>query len=187
MNSEAKTIIESGIRNGLIQAPPKADSSRQTIEALRACNAQIKLLREEINKLLFTAAKLDEVTGGASIAVSVRLDSSAVEAIQELVCKSFRITIQDMLGPARPQEIVWPRQVAAYLCRRFTEFSLPALGRMFGGRDHGTILHAIRAVRNRIDTNRKVKKQIELLEHLVAEMLSETHTPETPTPEPQSQ
>jgi len=69
-----------------------------------------------------------------------------VEAIIDEVAAAYKVSAQELAGPSRKKEIVYPRQVAIFLARELTEHSFPALGRAFGGRDHTTIMHAYRKV-----------------------------------------
>lgn len=66
--------------------------------------------------------------------------------IQTIVAKHYGIRVRDILSERRTADIVRPRQVAMWLCRRFTARSLPEIGRRFGGRDHTTVLHAVRKI-----------------------------------------
>ena len=65
-----------------------------------------------------------------------------IEAIQAAVCDAFRVSLGDLKGDKRSQDIVYPRQVAMYLARELTDLSLPKIGAKFGGRDHSTVIHA---------------------------------------------
>jgi chromosomal replication initiator protein len=65
-----------------------------------------------------------------------------IETIQAAVCEAFRVSLVDLKGDKRSQEIVYPRQVAMYLARELTDLSLPKIGAKFGGRDHSTVIHA---------------------------------------------
>lgn len=60
--------------------------------------------------------------------------------------KDCNITIRDLLSERRTQNVVWPRQIAMYVCKLLTRHSLPELGRRFGGRDHTTVLHAVNKI-----------------------------------------
>jgi len=62
----------------------------------------------------------------------------SIERIQELVCERFAVTMAELTGDRRSQNIVYPRQVAMYLSRELTDASLPKIGKEFGGRDHTT-------------------------------------------------
>ena len=65
-----------------------------------------------------------------------------IARIQEMVSDRFGITLDELKGSRRSQEIVYPRQVAMYLSRELTDASLPKIGKEFGGRDHTTVIHA---------------------------------------------
>ena len=80
------------------------------------------------------------------------------EDIKEVVSQYFNITSQDMETKKRSQDISTPRQIAIYLIRTLTDYSLPMIGRFFGGRDHSTIIHSYE----------KIKKELELSEPLKA-------------------
>lgn len=69
-----------------------------------------------------------------------------VAEIQQRVARQFRIPLLEMKSGRRRRDIVRPRQVAMYLSRRFTPRSLPEIGRYFGGRDHTTVIHAIKTI-----------------------------------------
>jgi chromosomal replication initiator protein len=65
-----------------------------------------------------------------------------IEHIQAVVCERFRVSLTDLKGDKRSQEIVYPRQIGMYLARELTDLSLPKIGAKFGGRDHSTVIHA---------------------------------------------
>jgi chromosomal replication initiator protein len=73
--------------------------------------------------------------------------------IQVAVCNYFGVTLQEMFSPARHQAIVFPRAIAMYLCRHRLGMSYPAMGEAFGGRDHTTVIAAIRKVDQMIRSN----------------------------------
>ncbi len=66
----------------------------------------------------------------------------SIRGIQKAVCHVWQVTLTDLCSARRPKEIVEPRQIGMALCRRLTLKSLPEVGRLFGGRDHTTVLHA---------------------------------------------
>jgi chromosomal replication initiator protein len=65
-----------------------------------------------------------------------------VEDVQAAACEAFGITREELLSASRAARVTWPRQVAMYLAREFTDQTLPAIGRAFGDRDHTTVMHA---------------------------------------------
>ena len=66
----------------------------------------------------------------------------SIKVIQETVSNRFGLTLTELCGDKRSQNIVYPRQVAMYLSRELTDSSLPKIGKEFGGRDHTTVIHA---------------------------------------------
>lgn len=87
-----------------------------------------------------------------------------VELIQRRVAEHFDIRMADMTSKRRPECIAFPRQVAMYLARRLTGLSLNAIGDEFGGRDHGTVLHACRQVKCRMELDVGVRQKVAFLE-----------------------
>ena len=69
-----------------------------------------------------------------------------VELIQKTVADYYKIKVADMYSKRRPSNIALPRQVAMYLAKELTQKSLPEIGELFGGRDHTTVLHAVRKI-----------------------------------------
>ena len=77
------------------------------------------------------------------------------QRIQEIVAAHFRIKIDDLVSKRRTRNVTVPRQLAMYLCREMTDWSLPKIGEFFGGRDHTTVIHACEKVnRERQEDNR---------------------------------
>ncbi len=90
--------------------------------------------------------------------------SVSIEAIQKKVAEHFDIRLADMTSKRRPENIAFPRQVAMFLSRAMTESSLSAIGEAFGGRDHGTVLHACRLVKDRMEVDSSVRQVVNYLE-----------------------
>ena len=90
--------------------------------------------------------------------------SISIEAIQKKVAEHYDIRIADMTSKRRPEHIAFPRQVAMYLSRNLTESSLSSIGEAFGGRDHGTVLHACRQVKDRMEVDASIRQAVHYLE-----------------------
>jgi len=84
-----------------------------------------------------------------------------IEKIQKLVAEAFGIEFADMMSKARPQRIAFPRQVAMFLARKLSGASLKEIGRAFGGRDHGTVIHAVKLVTGRMEDDEDLRLQVE--------------------------
>ena len=87
-----------------------------------------------------------------------------IEVIQKKVAEHFDIRLADMTSKRRPENIAFPRQIAMYLSRQMTESSLNTIGEAFGGRDHGTVLHACRLVKDRMEVDANVRQVVHYLE-----------------------
>ncbi len=87
-----------------------------------------------------------------------------IDVIQKKVAEYFDIRLADMTSKRRPESIAFPRQVAMFLARQMTDTSLSAIGEAFGGRDHGTVLHACRLVKDRMEVDAEVRQHVSYLE-----------------------
>jgi chromosomal replication initiator protein len=87
-----------------------------------------------------------------------------IEVIQKKVAEHYDIRLADMTSKRRPENIAFPRQVAMFLARQMTESSLNTIGEAFGGRDHGTVLHACRLVKDRMEVDANVRQVVNYLE-----------------------
>ncbi|MCX8156202.1 MAG: chromosomal replication initiator protein DnaA [Verrucomicrobiae bacterium] len=91
-----------------------------------------------------------------------------VEVILKRVAEHFDLRLSDLTGRRRPENIAFPRQIVMYLARELTESSLNTIGEALGGRDHGTVLHGCRLVKDRMEVDPHVRK---LVEHLKQSLL----------------
>lgn len=87
-----------------------------------------------------------------------------MEYIQQVVASHFRLTTEDLNSHKRTQTIVFPRQIAMYLCRKIMDKSLPDVGKFFGGRDHSTVIHSCNKIANEIEMDEKLRILVEDLE-----------------------
>jgi chromosomal replication initiator protein len=90
-----------------------------------------------------------------------------LEEIQRRVASYFQLDVAEIRGTRRQRSVLYPRQIAMFLCRRLTEASLPEIGRAFGGRDHTTVLHAVEKIDQEIAQDLHKKQMIEHLNQLV--------------------
>ena len=87
--------------------------------------------------------------------------------IQETVAKYFNIDPKDLVGAKRSNDVVFPRQIAMYLCRTVPQISLPQIGRDFGNRDHTTVLHACNKIDKEIKENKNTKLIVESVKNIL--------------------
>ena len=92
-----------------------------------------------------------------------------IEDIQKLVASHFNVSRGDILSARRTASVVRPRQIAMYLSKLLTPRSLPEIGRRFGGRDHTTVLHAVRKITGLVTTDATLSEEIELLKRMLLE------------------
>jgi chromosomal replication initiator protein len=85
------------------------------------------------------------------------------EYIQRFVSEKYGVSISDLLGKRRTQNIAQTRQLAMYLCRRLTGCSYPEIGALFGGRDHSTVIHAFRVMEEKMQEDAAFKTDIDKL------------------------
>ena len=90
-----------------------------------------------------------------------------IEEIQKKVAEHFNIRLTDMHSPRRSRSVARPRQIAMYLAKSITSRSLPEIGRKFGGRDHTTVMHAVKKVEELKQEDNNFSEDIELLKRLI--------------------
>jgi chromosomal replication initiator protein len=86
-----------------------------------------------------------------------------IEDIQRVVARQYNVSRSDLLSSRRTANVVRPRQVAMYLAKTLTLRSLPEIGRRFGGRDHTTVLHAVRKIEGLVGSDTGLAQEIEVL------------------------
>ncbi len=86
-----------------------------------------------------------------------------IEGIQKRVADHYQIRHSDMTSKRRPSAIAFPRQIAMYLSRQLTRHSLQEIGQAFGGRDHGTVIHAVKTVENMMEQDNSVQGSVDFL------------------------
>ncbi len=111
---------------------------RELEGALRKCLAYSRFNQKEISIALAREALRD--------LLSIQNRQISVENIQKTVADYYKIKVADMYSKKRPASIARPRQIAMYLAKEMTKKSLPEIGDLFGGRDHTTVLHAVRKI-----------------------------------------
>ncbi|MCG3147399.1 MAG: Chromosomal replication initiator protein DnaA [Verrucomicrobiae bacterium] len=87
-----------------------------------------------------------------------------IDAIQKKVAEHFDIRLADMTSRRRPQNVAFPRQVAMFLSRTLTDRSLMDIGETFGGRDHGTVMHACKLIEKRMNEDQRLRQTIAYLQ-----------------------
>ena len=130
-------------------------SVREVEGALNRVAAYAQLTGEAID-LDFARQTLGDVFRGAERRVTI-------EEIQKLVSQHFELKPLDLVSARRSRAVARPRQIAMYLSKRLTTRSLPEIGRKFGGRDHSTVIHAVRKIEELRDTDRDIDGAVRVL------------------------
>ena len=152
------------------------DISADVLEHVaKTVNSSFRELEGAFNQLVFrhsfepdiSLERVDDILGHLVKAEERR--KVRIEDIQRVVAQHYNIPKNEMLSNRRTRTVVRPRQIAMYLSKIMTLRSLPEIGRRFGGRDHTTILHAVRKVEELKDGDAKLAKEIELLRRLIEE------------------
>nr|WP_225165109.1 chromosomal replication initiator protein DnaA [Ensifer sp. IC4062] len=141
----------------------------------RNITASGRELEGAFNQLLFRRSfepqlsieRVDELLGHLVNAGEPR--RVRIEDIQRVVAKHYNVSRQELVSNRRTRVIVKPRQIAMYLSKTLTPRSFPEIGRRFGGRDHTTVLHAVRKIEEMISADTKLSHEIELLKRLINE------------------
>ncbi|MFN8436764.1 MAG: chromosomal replication initiator protein DnaA [Cytophagales bacterium] len=149
MHTEGITIPEEVIEYIAVSV----DTNIRELEGvLTSLIAHSTIIRKEINLELAKSILKNVVK---------EIDSDVgIDFIQKAVAESFKVSVEEMKDKTRKKEIVIARQTAMYFAKNYTNLSLKAIGYHFGKRDHTTVLHAIEAVNNMLDTDKAFKNQI---------------------------
>jgi chromosomal replication initiator protein len=94
----------------------------------------------------------------------------SIDIIQKAVADTYSLSINDLKGKKRNHKIVYPRQLAMYICREMTDFSTTEIGEAFGGRDHTTVMHSIEKIQNKFITDPSLDSTIESLKRNIKEL-----------------
>jgi chromosomal replication initiator protein len=129
---------------------------RELEGALRKVLAYSRFSHKDINIQLARDALKD--------LLSIQNRQVGVENIQKTVADFYKIKVADMYSKKRPASIARPRQIAMYLAKEMTQKSLPEIGELFGGRDHTTVLHAVRKIGGERQKNTELNQQLHVLE-----------------------
>ncbi|MDP3655001.1 MAG: chromosomal replication initiator protein DnaA [Rhodoferax sp.] len=129
---------------------------RELEGALRKILAYSRFNQKEISIQLAREALRD--------LLSIQNRQISVENIQKTVADYYKIKVADMYSKKRPASIARPRQIAMYLAKELTQKSLPEIGELFGGRDHTTVLHAVRKIGGERQQLTELNQQLHVLE-----------------------
>ena len=165
------------LRLGILQAKAEQKSMTLTSDVLEfladKITNNVREMEGALNRLAVHASLQDsEVT--VDLVKDVLKDllrtnsrKITIDEIQKKVVEHYNIKLSDMHSPRRSRSIARPRQVAMYLAKSITTRSLPEIGRKFGGRDHTTVIHAIKTIEEIMVNDPSLAEDIELLTRIL--------------------
>ena len=160
-----KAILKSKIYKDGLEVPEEVidyiaenvtDSVRNLEGVLVSLLAHATLTDEDID-LALAEKVVGKVVAPANNVISV-------EKIRDMVCNYFALPLESFMSKTRKREIATARQVAMYLSKQYTKSSLSAIGKLIGGRDHATVLHACGVVNDLMDTDKSFRMSVKELE-----------------------
>jgi chromosomal replication initiator protein len=167
-------ILEARIAAAQVTQPNFEVSPAVLAFVARSINSNGRDLDGSVNRLLahttLSGAPVSVETAELAIRDLVRPHEPKrvkIEDIQKLVASHYSVTRADILSSRRTATVVKPRQIAMYLAKTLTLRSLPEIGRRFGGRDHTTVLHAVRKIEGLSNADRALNDELELLKRML--------------------
>lgn len=136
-------------------------------------DTNIRELEGALNKLIARASLINSpitmemAEWAINEIVSAKDKVISSQFIQETVAKYFNIDARDIAGAKRSADVVFPRQIAMYLCRTVPQLSLPQIGKDFGNRDHTTVMHACNKIEKEIKENKNTKLIVESVKNIL--------------------
>ncbi len=150
-------IIEDNILSNIAE---RIDTNIRELEgALKKLIARASLMNSPITMEMAEWA-INEIVSSNDKVISSQY-------IQETVAKYFNIDVKDIAGNKRSNDVVFPRQIAMYLCRTVPQLSLPQIGKDFGNRDHSTVMHACNKIEKEMKENKNTKMIVESVKNLL--------------------
>ncbi|MBQ3564886.1 MAG: chromosomal replication initiator protein DnaA [Alphaproteobacteria bacterium] len=131
--------------------------------------ASVRELEGALNRIIASAVFIGkEITVDSAREVLADLLRASekrvsVEEIQKKVATQYGIKLSDMFSSKRSRQVALPRQIAMYLCKKLTTMSLPEIGKNFGGKDHSTVLHAVKKIQDAMDSDVELSEDVKLL------------------------
>ena len=174
---------DADLRRAILKA--RFAAAARTVPALAVSDAVVAYIAENvasngrdldgaINRLVAHAQLSDEPITVDLVAAKIKdlvknrePRKIKIEDIQRIVTSHYNVSKADLLSARRTRTVVRPRQIAMYLAKVMTPRSLPEIGRRFGGRDHTTVLHAVRKIEEMVGADRGFADEVELLKRLL--------------------
>ncbi len=132
------------------------------------CTTDIRKLEGAITRTIAYAT----IMNGSDITLELAMDAlkdyfggsviskNKIEQVQQIIANNYNISIEDIRGKRKSNDITIPRQIAMYICRVYLKESLPKIGAEFGGKDHTTVMHAVNKIKKEIESNDELNIEI---------------------------
>ena len=132
------------------------------------CTTDIRKLEGAITRTIAYAA----IMNGSDITLELAMDAlkdyfggsviskNKIEQVQQIIANNYNISIEDIRGKRKSNDITIPGQIAIYICRIYLKESLPKIGAEFGGKDHTTVMHAVNKIKKEVETNDELNIEI---------------------------
>jgi chromosomal replication initiator protein len=171
------SILQARVEAARLQTPDFNVAESVLRYVARVIDTNGRDLEGAVNRLVarvtLTGAPLTIETTEAAIRDLVRMRDPKkvkIEDIQKLVANHYNVSRADLLSARRTASVVRPRQIAMFLSKVLTPRSLPEIGRRFGGRDHTTVLHAVRKIEGLSSSDRALAQDLEFLKRMLTEL-----------------
>ena len=132
------------------------------------CTTDIRKLEGAITRTIAYAT----IMNGSDITLELAMDAlkeyfggsviskNKIEQVQQIIANNYNISLEDIRGKRKSNDITIPRQIAMYICRIYLKESLPKIGAEFGGKDHTTVMHAVNKIKKEVETNDELNIEI---------------------------
>lgn len=164
------------LKKKIIAANVEKDIPDDVIEYIATnLGSDVRQLEGSINRLLAYST----IMGGSEITLDLAVEAlkdflnkgisekNDVRKIQKIVAEYFQISVEDLKSKKRNSSIAFPRQIAMYLCRKYTNESFPKIGIEFGGKDHSTVMHSCDKIELEMKENKEIFNTVEKLKNLI--------------------
>lgn len=132
------------------------------------CTSDIRKLEGAITRIIAYAT----IMNGSDITLDLAMDAlkdyfgtttiskNKIEQVQQIIANNYNISVEDLKGKRKSNDITIPRQIAMYICRVYLKESLPRIGSEFGGKDHTTVMHAVNKIKKEAENNDELNIEI---------------------------
>ncbi len=133
------------------------------------CTSDIRKLEGSIRRVIAYSAMMNGSHITLELAAEALKDQfsksiiakNKIDQIQQIIAQNYNVTVEDLKGRKRSNDIAIPRQIAMYICRTYLNESLPKIGSEFGGKDHTTVMHAVKKIKDEIGKDESLHVEID--------------------------